>query len=151
MRTFKQFLDEELIFEETFTKGDLPFAEVKNGSHVYSHKSKVGNKEVAVHFSHYGGNHRHYDASFTVNGSHHHADQPDARDNKHILHHIHKVVSSFVKEKKPQSLNMHGFDSDETREHKKKKAYALFANKVARDHNGHAKHDEYGSRVSFNH
>lgn len=138
----REIIEKDLLFEETFDK-------YNDGLHFgHAHEHDVGGHNVRVSFLR--GNHSkpgHYHANFEVDD---HVDKGQVSD-KHashkIIHHIGRVIHSFVKEKKPTALHMMAFDSQDATHDKKAGMYHHFAKHLAKRYNGIVKTTESGKSI----
>ena len=165
MKTFKQFLSEE-YFEQTLneefellSEHEFERNEINPHLHLYHHSGEVDGNHVKVTFLHDGsGKH---ETDFFVNDHYSHERSHKQGSNTHtnhkILHHVNKVVNSFIHHHKPKVLSMIASDTNHQKSEEKRDIYKKFAHHLAQKHKGKAvfNFDPHtgmgGSEVHFNH
>jgi len=149
MKTFKKFLNEQLLFEDNFLTILEDLHSDESGGFYDFHKH--GNHEVKVDFDHYGN--KRYNVNFAVDGkmSHNRRVDNNTDENRRILHHVHKAVHNFIKEKKPNTLLFTACDNNVDKQTHKGTVYQKAAEHLAKHYGGRAEHmaDNF-SAVHFN-
>jgi len=139
MKTFKQFLNEQLLFEHNFISLLETYHSDKEDG--YYHDSNHGKHHVGVYFTSH--NKHVYDVNFAVDHSYSHEDRDhNPNENRHILHHIHKTVHDFIKEKKPKSLLFTASDRDKEKQAQKQKIYKQAAEHLAKHYGATTEHNQ---------
>lgn len=131
MLTYLEFLHENEFKKEEHYSGGI--------SHI--HDGEVGGHKIRIHFDPKGKKEGHYEAAFRVNGSFskHRGDIGAVvdHDGHKILHHVHRVIHKFIREKKPKALHMNAYDSNDESQSHKQKVYDRLAHTLVRHYGGH--------------
>lgn len=133
MKSFKTFLTEKWGRGSTMTINNRHDDAEQRKFHrktVLHHHSKIGEHDVHIFFckpNHLTGDEHHID--FTVDHSTN-GTIKDKKTGRDVLHHVHKVVTNYVKKVKPNKITFSGNTS------KKEKMYGHYAKKLAKVHNG---------------
>lgn len=107
--------------------------------------TEIGGKKVGVHFTKSYLRDKHVKVDFTVDHSFKDQDSNNLSptDKINVLHHVHKVISDYIKKKKPKSISM------SSNSYPKKQLYKAYAASLAKKHNGEVDRTADDIKVNF--